>query len=129
MHGGDGSYSVLAALLYVHKKEPSNAVRHAVWARAGQRASGMHRPSPLEPPGWPDREFSKGREAGFSSLSQLQESITFGQTVSCYELLYERLALEDCGAAQEWSWHTLTGYKFKYFSKRQIFFVLCYENL
>ena len=31
--------------------------------------------------------------------------------------------------AQEWSWHTLTGYKFKYFSKRQIFFVLCYENL
>ena len=32
-------------------------------------------------------------------------------------------------SAQEWSWHTLTGYKFKYFSKRQIFFVLCYENL
>ena len=31
--------------------------------------------------------------------------------------------------AQEWSWHTLTGYKFKYFSKRQIFLVLCYENL
>ena len=26
--------------------------------------------------------------------------------------------------AQEWSWHTLIGYKFKYFSKRQIFFVL-----
>ena len=24
VHGGDGSYSVLAALLYVHKKEPSN---------------------------------------------------------------------------------------------------------
>ena len=24
MHGGDGSHSVLAALLYVHKKEPSN---------------------------------------------------------------------------------------------------------
>ena len=31
--------------------------------------------------------------------------------------------------AQEWSWHTLIGCKFKYFSKRQIFFVLCYENL
>ena len=31
--------------------------------------------------------------------------------------------------AQEWSWHTLTGYKFKYFSKRQIFFVLWYKNL
>ena len=27
-------------------------------------------------------------------------------------------------AAQEWSWHTLIRYKFKYFSKRQIFFVL-----
>ena len=51
------------------------------------------------PAGRPKGQFSKGCEAGFTSWLQLQETITFGQTVVSYTLRWHEFA-----APRRWRW-------------------------